>query len=217
MKIDNFVNFGVQKSWAALFFAAAAIFSVTATSVRAAPMAGGDFSVDVSQTDSAAASRHLRDSVIRGYGAMHSAGATHVSEITGGGYELQAGFEHYDFGPEYFRSVAIKRGGDFAFGFNEDAVWNWEVPAVTGRAATVDVYIRLGDEYGSAAQKPSVTLKGPGVNASATATAAAFTQWEKLTVGGTPSADSSLILATEGFSRNEGARFYTDDIAVAQD
>lgn len=196
--------------------AGAAFFIFPSRILTADVMSGGGFAVEASQSGGAAAARHLRDSVIRGYGAMHSAGATRIAEITGGGYELQAGFEQYRFGPEYFRSSAVKRSGDFAFGFNEDAVWDWEAPAIAGAAVTVDIYIRLAPEYGQTAQKPSVILTGPGINASASATAAAFSDWEKLTLAGTPSSSSALVLNVRGHSRAEGARFFVDDIKVSQ-
>ncbi|MDI6757730.1 MAG: hypothetical protein QME32_06900 [Endomicrobiia bacterium] len=179
-------------------------------------MSGGGFSVEVSQAGGAAGARHLRDSVVRGYGAMHSAGAPCAVEKTQAGYELSDGFEQYGFEPEYFRSIAVKRSGDSAFGFNEDAFWDWEVPALGGAPVTVDIYIRLAPEYGDTAQKPSVILTGHGVNSSASATAAAFSGWEKLTLSGTPSSNSVMTLSVSGYSRSEGARFFADDIKVSQ-
>jgi len=106
------------------------------------------------------------------------------------------------------------RTGPNAFGFNEDAVWEWEVPAKGGQLLTITAYMRYNSSYGSA-EKPKLTLYNYGVNSSAQMTVGADT-WEKLTVSGTPTSDGVLLLRVEGFSTEVGAKYFVDDIQVNQ-
>jgi hypothetical protein len=110
------------------------------------------------------------------------------------------------------------RTGANAFGFVGDASWDWDVPVKSGSALTITAYIRYNTEYGGSTTKPKLTLSGKGISpTSISATSSAENAWELLTINpGTPSQNATLTLRAEGFSTNPAAKFYIDDINIAQ-
>jgi len=184
--------------------------------VSASVMSGGAYNLIADVSDNGGW-WHSRCGNPRGYRIMSSLCYTGSAELSGGDFVIQGGFIHPDIDVAHFvwQEKTTTRTGPNAFGFNEDAVWTWKVPANGGSLLTITAYVQYNPSYGGAS-KPKFTLYNYGIDNSAIASVAAEDAWEKLTVSGTPTGKGVLFLKVEGFSTAAGAKYFVDDIQVNQ-
>jgi len=174
---------------------------------------GGGYEIEA-DIFSSGGRRHTTDGIPRGYVCMWSAGGFPSGISQSGEYDLENGFEFFNFAKSVWQEKISTRTGANSFGFSGDASWQWQVPALMGTTIYLDAYIRLSDDYPQGDAKPKIILRGPGVDGESSATVLAYTSWEKLTIEATPSKNTVLILEAQGNSTAEGARFYIDDISI---
>ncbi len=176
-------------------------------------MSGDSWRIDA-DIFSNSGNRYLNDTTLRGNITMCSIGGFPSEVSSEADYELENGFEFFEFPKSVWQEKNITRQGPNSFGFSGDAIWRWQVPAKGNQTIYIDAYIRLPAEYPSTDNKPFLILTGPNVNSQSQPTETAYSSWEKLTLQATPSKDTILTLEVNGQSLAEDARFYIDDISV---
>ena len=90
---------------------------------------------------------------------------------------------------------------------------SWYIPCDSGDLVTVTIYSRW-DAAAAPGTKPRVTLEGCGIVPSTATNTALTTQWQQLTVSGTPTVQGILTLTPSCLKAAGATSVYWDDIAT---
>jgi hypothetical protein len=89
----------------------------------------------------------------------------------------------------------------------------WYIPCDSGDSVTVTIYSRW-DSANTPGTNPQVTLEGCGIVADTKTNTAATTEWQQLTLTGTPSSKGFLTLTPKSIKSSSGTVVYWDDITT---
>jgi hypothetical protein len=90
---------------------------------------------------------------------------------------------------------------------------SWYIPCDAGDLVTVTIYSRW-DAAAAPGTKPQVTLDGCGIVTSTATNTALTTQWQQLTVSGTPTTKGLLTLTPKSLKAAGATSVYWDDIVT---